>query len=142
MSVEWKRPAGITFPQVWAKCEGKKPLPDGSTLRYRIQDIPPEMHQTIVDFMAKYFLYDEAANKCVRLWEEPASVTAARALWANMLNQNVGLAAIREGSGPDEEIIGCNITCVNSKGVPFDIEAVKLKKNYILRKLFIKSCFH
>ncbi|XP_049834054.1 arylalkylamine N-acetyltransferase 1-like [Schistocerca gregaria] len=126
MPSTWKRPADVPFPQVWARCEGKTTLADGSKLLYRIQDITPEMHEEILDkLMMVHFVRDEDLSKTINLIGDKTSLEELRMMWKESLQQNVGLVAIREYPDGQEEIIGANITCVVSKGEKSNSDELK-----------------
>lgn len=51
------------YPQVWCKFKGRRPLSDGRTFNFKIQDVPQDMFPRIIQFMTDNFMRDEPCCK-------------------------------------------------------------------------------
>lgn len=62
MDFKWKRPENIPFPTVWLKFQAKD-LTSDDLVEYRVQDLPVERHDEVMELMTSYFLEDESMFK-------------------------------------------------------------------------------
>lgn len=62
----WKRPDSVPIPTAWAVYESKKPMPNGRTPRFRIQDYSEEWKDDVLYNMTNYFYRDEPLSKAIR----------------------------------------------------------------------------
>lgn len=114
---KWSRPEYIALPTVWRQCSGLRETKDGTVPVFRIQDVPEHMHENIVNFMTTHFCRDEVTCSCVRILEDPVSISELQGIWRIILKQNVSLVAFVENSedGHPPRIAGCNIIGVSFK---------------------------
>lgn len=53
-------------PRVWTKFVRKKS--DGTVLKFKIQDIPSDIFETVMDFNINYFVKDETFHKAAGMF--------------------------------------------------------------------------
>lgn len=114
---KWKRPESVPVPTVWRTCSGLRPMAGGKVPKFRIQDVPLNMHDEIVKFMSEHFLRDEALCSCLNILEDPVSLKEFHDFWRDMLKQNMALVAFLEDDdgGTSTRIAGANLTGISYK---------------------------
>nr|CAD7446021.1 unnamed protein product [Timema bartmani] len=123
----WKRPASARVPTMWRHCEGRRQTPEGNTLRFRIQDVPEDRHEDLLDFMIKYFTPDEPTMKKLKLYEDAEILEFLRGLYGELLTQNLSLVAfLEEDEGELDKnvrprIVGANLLAVAYKNEKFEL---------------------
>ncbi|KAJ4437957.1 hypothetical protein ANN_13896 [Periplaneta americana] len=92
-------------------------MPDGKIPKFRIQDVPPDMHDEVVQFMSDHFFRDEALCSCLNVLGDPVSLKEFQDFWKELLQQNMALVAFLEedGGGTSTRIAGANITAISYK---------------------------
>ncbi|GLG98280.1 Putative acetyltransferase [Gryllus bimaculatus] len=136
MASAWQRPASAPLPTVYRRCTGTRPMPDGRTPNFWIQDITPDQDEDIVDFMSHNFLEEENMCNLSGVRHDPVSLEGIRGVWRHMLQHRAGLVALTDWpDGPDApRIAGCNVTCVTRRDEHMlEVEGVAL--NHVLRAL-------
>ncbi|CAG2061144.1 unnamed protein product [Timema podura] len=123
----WERPASAPVPTVWRHCEGRRQTPEGNTLRFRIQDVPEDRREDLLDFMIKYFTPDEPTMKKLKLYEDAGILEFLRGLYGEFLTQNLSLVAFLEEDEGElnknvrPRIIGANLLAVAYKNEKFEL---------------------
>ena len=57
LKLHWKRPANVTFPNIWHRFETRPK--NGKTYKIRVEDATPDRFEEIIDFMMKFYFNDE-----------------------------------------------------------------------------------
>nr|CAD7198633.1 unnamed protein product [Timema douglasi] len=126
----WERPASTPVPTVWRRCEGRRQTPEGKTLRFRIQDVPEDRHEDLLDFMIKYFTPDEPTMKKLKLYEDAGILEFLRGLYGEFLTQNLSLVAfLEEDEGELNKNVRPRIVGANLLAVAYKNEKFELPKN-------------
>jgi hypothetical protein len=110
-------------------------MENGTVPKFRIQDIPEDMHEDIVNFMTTHFCRDEATCTSLGFLEDAVSVLELQNLWRESMKQNMALVALveNEEEGHPPRIAGCNITCVITKDDKTTFEKVNSDKRVCKR---------
>jgi hypothetical protein len=137
---KWSRPNSVPVPTVWRECSGARETSEGTAPEFRIQDVPEDMHEDIVNFMTTHFCRDEVTCACVRILEDPVSTSELQAVWRFMLKQNLSLVAFvgsnEEGHPP--RIAGCNILGASFKDDSHRSDMVNIEiRNRTTRELLV-----
>lgn len=111
LTLTWKRPENVSFPQVWLTFKAKDFNSD-NLVEYRIQDLPHERYEEAIDYMCNEFLVNEPMCKSLGVANDEHSVIERRELWKYVMSQNIVLACFKEIS---DEIIGINMVAVSLK---------------------------
>ncbi|GLH15735.1 Putative acetyltransferase, partial [Gryllus bimaculatus] len=120
MASAWPRPSSAPLPMVYRRFKGPRPMPDGRTPNFWIQDITPDQDEQIVDFMSDGFLKEEFMCSRSGLPEDPVSLQEIRDEWRQRLKHRAGLVALTDWpDGPhNPRIAGCNVTYITRRGDP------------------------
>ncbi|KAL1457806.1 hypothetical protein WDU94_007999 [Cyamophila willieti] len=119
------------FPNVFNECECKSKSDPDKSVRIKIQEVPEDMHEQVVEFMVNYFLPDEPLARSINMIGEEVSVQTYKQILLLVLKQNLSLVALSE----DGQLIGVLLFTVFSNGdaKPPQLPGVALEK---MRKLF------
>ncbi|KAK7868721.1 hypothetical protein R5R35_008242 [Gryllus longicercus] len=120
MASAWPRPSSAPLPMVYRRFKGPRPMPDGRTPNFWIQDITPDQDEQIVDFMSDGFLKEEFMCSRSGLPEDPVSLQEMRDEWRQRLKHRAGLVALTDWpDGPhNPQLAGCNVTYITRRGDP------------------------
>uniref|UniRef100_A0A8D9FEX5 Uncharacterized protein n=1 Tax=Cacopsylla melanoneura TaxID=428564 RepID=A0A8D9FEX5_9HEMI len=61
----FERPTMDGFPKVFKECECKSKTDPNKSVRIKIQEVPEDMHDRLIEFMVKYYLPDEPLSRYV-----------------------------------------------------------------------------
>ncbi|XP_069669088.1 uncharacterized protein [Periplaneta americana] len=116
---KWVRPASVPFPTVWRRSTGRTKMEDGKIPNFRIQDLPEELEEELLDLMCNIFVRDEQISARCKMCEDPVSVQESREAWRKAINQKMTLVAIVDEDGAAKpRIAGANILGVTLKSDP------------------------
>lgn len=145
---KWSRPESVSYPQVWKRFDGPKPLPNGQILKIRIQDFTEDLRESVIAHMCKHFARDEpvSANQSefffyvytillifqcstfkktypLDMVGDPLAIEEMKGLWNQVLDQKLALVALLENKDELEDkklpyLMGCNMTHVSERNEP------------------------
>ncbi|XP_033209992.1 uncharacterized protein LOC117168447 [Belonocnema kinseyi] len=121
----WRRPPGPL--NVWKVVDGYK---NGEPTKFKIQEIPSDRFEEVLDHMCDYYLADEPQFECMKARDDPLLVYDQRLLWRLFLKQGISIGMFTDNSNGEKSIIvGVNILLVETK----DDKAVfaKFRQNYL-----------
>uniref|UniRef100_A0A1L8DAG3 N-acetyltransferase domain-containing protein n=1 Tax=Nyssomyia neivai TaxID=330878 RepID=A0A1L8DAG3_9DIPT len=107
--MSWKRSENVGFPQIWHTFEAKDP-DSGQSVKYRVQDLPEDRYDEVLDLMKYIFLKEEILAVAFDHHTDPRE--RKMDFWSNVLNKKLSVVCFKEGS---DEICGFNILEVIQK---------------------------
>ncbi|KAI5704225.1 uncharacterized protein LOC103519361 [Diaphorina citri] len=114
----FQRATNDGFPVVYKECECKSKANPEKSIRIKIQDVPTDLHEELVDFMVKYYLPDEPVARTTNVVGEPDSLETYKALFFTVLAQNLSLVAFLDKPDGTREIVGAQLYTVFSLDDP------------------------
>uniref|UniRef100_A0A7G3B292 N-acetyltransferase domain-containing protein n=1 Tax=Lutzomyia longipalpis TaxID=7200 RepID=A0A7G3B292_LUTLO len=127
----WKRPENVAFPQVWLTFEAKDP-DTGKIVKYRVQDLPEDRFDEVLNLMSTIFLRDETMCRSLDILNDPdLKGRSGKSIWDDILKQKISLVCFKEGS---DEICGVNVLEVLEKDVKGNEMEIKSSKIQALMK--------
>ncbi|KAJ8893629.1 hypothetical protein PR048_006229 [Dryococelus australis] len=121
----YKRPDSVPFPSVWRRVKGKKPM-GGVVPSFVIQDVPPDRHADVVDFMEANYARHEPMREGMSFWKDAVSIEELRARWEKTLRQNVSVVAFLDDGSARTQVVGANVLGVVRQGAANDTQQVSL----------------
>ncbi|PSN38573.1 hypothetical protein C0J52_19757 [Blattella germanica] len=119
---KWSRPKSAPVPTVWRRFTGLKKMEDGTIPKFRIQDVPDDMHEDVIEFMTKHFFRDEVTCECLHLLEDEVSMREFQDVYREILTEHVALVAFLDDDnepGVKPKIAGCNLTAAAHRSEKF-----------------------
>jgi hypothetical protein len=107
-----------------------KDLNSNDLVEYRVEDVPEDRFEEVVDFLVKYFIPDEPMTECLKISENPEAVQFMRAFFLNILEKKASLICFKEGS---QEIVATNAMSVQTKA-----EREKPDEVFLIFQMLIK----
>lgn len=106
------------FPKVFKECDCKSKSDPTQSTKIRIQEVPADLHEKLVEFMVKNYLPDEPLAKSTNVVGEEDSLETYKILFYIVLAQNLSLVALADGPDGQEEIVGAQLYTVFSLDDP------------------------
>lgn len=106
------------FPKVFKECDCKSKSDPDRSIKIRIQEVPENLLDDLVEFMVKYYLPDEPLARTSNVIGEEDSLETYKILFYIVLTQNLSLVALREGPDGQDEIVGAQLYTVFSLDDP------------------------
>lgn len=116
ISFEFKRPHLEGFPKTFKRCVCKSKKDPNKSVAIRIQEVPQELHEELIEFMVKYYLPDEPLARTTKLIEDQDSLETYKFLFQLVLFQNLSLVALEDGKDGKPIIVGAQLYTVTSLG--------------------------
>uniref|UniRef100_A0A8D8V4C7 N-acetyltransferase domain-containing protein n=2 Tax=Cacopsylla melanoneura TaxID=428564 RepID=A0A8D8V4C7_9HEMI len=114
----FERPTMDGFPKVFKECECKSKTDPNKSVRIKIQEVPEDMHDRLIEFMVKYYLPDEPLARTSGVIAEEDSLETYKFIFYLVLKQNLSLVALTEGTDGQTEIVGAQLYTVFSLDDP------------------------
>jgi len=111
MSAKYTRPAELKFPTVYYTFQAKDKGSD-ELVNYRVQDVPEEYFDRVIDLLTKYYLTEETLCITKKLSDDEKVANEMKALIMGILKRKLSLACFREGS---DDLVGVNVMSVAYK---------------------------
>lgn len=110
-SFKWERPDTVEFPKVWHKFVARD-LNNDNLVEYRIQDMPLNRADDLVDHLLRSFFPYEPAALALGSQIDPHAVDDYKTYWKPAIANRMALVCFKEGS---DEIVGTNLLYINTK---------------------------
>ncbi|XP_069669114.1 arylalkylamine N-acetyltransferase-like 2 [Periplaneta americana] len=123
----WQRPVSVPVPTVWRRYEGLLEMPDGKKPKFIIQDLTEDIFEDVLEIMSVNFCKDEVMFGCLKITEDPVSLTELQDLWRKLSKQNAGLVALLDDGSDRPRVAGANMTFVCRKQDKFSPDDFKGK---------------
>lgn len=105
MPFSWARPQNVLFPLNYLTFSAFDS--DGETIvKYRVEDLKRNRFDEVIEIMKNKHLLDEPMYNSKGILSDPVSFQEMINNWANMLEQNISLICLKDGS---DEIIAVNV---------------------------------
>lgn len=112
---KFTRPENLEFPHVYYTFRGKDKN-SNNLVEYRVQDLPEELYEKTVKFMAKHFFPDETFCSSRNVANKPSAVQAHSDFWATIMKQKMSIGCFKNDGS--EELVGANVLVVKSRDDP------------------------
>jgi len=110
--LKWTRPTTLPFPKIWSTHQVERA---GTTHKIRIQDIPEDRHEDVVQFMTQVYLKDEPMFRSLNISEDEISKETYRFIWLESLRQNASIMSVLDNDDEKPEILGTEIIYITTK---------------------------
>jgi len=87
----------------------------GRTVKFRIQQLTPDLRDAAIDHMTQYFVKREPLTAHLDFSTEPESIESIRELWRAGAAIGIGLVALLDDDSNPPTIIGVNMTSLSKK---------------------------
>lgn len=118
---KFKRPESLAFPETYYKFHAKDKNSE-SIVEYRVQDLPEEYFEQVVQFMVEHFVPYESLSMSLNGHRKPGFLADWATFWRKSLSEKLSIACFKnDGSN---ELVGINVLIVSSKDEKVEETAV------------------
>lgn len=105
---EFKRPESLPFPTTYWKFSS----PKNAEIKFRIQEIPEELFDKVIDILKKNFFGEETIHVSKKIAESPEQLEFSKGFYRKILDNKLSIGCFDENSG---ELVAVNVMAVESK---------------------------
>jgi hypothetical protein len=139
MSLSFKRPENLTFPQIYYKFKAKDRDSD-EIVEYIVQDLPENYFDRAVELFVTDFLCDEALSSALNIASNKNAVDEFRVVWKLLLEEKLSIACFKSDS---DELVAANVFLIKSKDDPKESMQVNVNIRVLINcKYLHKDCQH
>lgn len=120
----WRRPHDFPYPKVWRRFTGRVKVGDSTPMKFRIQDVPEDLHDAVILHLTEVLTRDEPMFTALGFSRDPTSMSEMQKVWRDMLEQRVSLVALLDEPGTPV-VAGCNVLCVADRDTSTSIPKVQ-----------------
>lgn len=110
-ALKWKRSNFNDYPKVWYTFKARD-LDSDNIVEYRIQDLPLDRTDDLLDHLVKSYIPDEPAGQALGNQDDPHAIEDYKNYWRPVIAQGISIVCFKESSN---EIVGANMLFVNTK---------------------------
>lgn len=105
---KFKRPESLPFPTTYWKFSS----PKNAEIKFRIQEIPEELFDKVIDILKKNFFGEETIHVSKKIAESPEQLEFSKGFYRKILDNKLSIGCFDENSG---ELVAVNVMAVESK---------------------------
>lgn len=114
MSLSFKRPENLSFPQIYYKFKAKDRDSD-EIVEYYVQDLPESDFDRAIELIVTDFIPDETLCTAQNVLSNPKAIDEFRGIWKEMAQEKLSIACFKTGS---DELVAVNFLLIKSKDDP------------------------
>jgi hypothetical protein len=112
LKMKFKRPENLPFPQIYHTFMAKDKNSD-EIVEYRIQDLPEELFDRVLEIYVTQFLKEEPATNGLNFMQKPSAIETMKRIWIISMKKKLSLVCLKSNGGDD--IVGVNILDVSAR---------------------------